>query len=190
MSGSNRKYFYEIRAFGFGLIELLVVLVFIALLSAAAVRHYKKYKENVLPNMTVLEGRLNSILENKETRITAAGTESLVFDEAGTIVSLELAGNRPSANLILNKGGTRENLVDRVSWLRFTYYKDGKLVLDDDAKRDPGRISAIKISLAFHDGTEKPDFFTDDGISGVDLDGDKANGTAKLTRLEKILTIK
>ena len=132
-----------------------------------------------------------NILENlKGNRIEMADLDALTFKRGDLTGGYRYGGEKPF--------GTVERLADtgwvailsNVSFLRFVYYdKSGNLIIDEDAKNDPSKISRIKVNAMIHNGEESSKHFISDGYRGIDLDGDKSNGVAKLKEVKFLVDV-
>ncbi len=82
--------------------------------------------------------------------------------------------------LRIDKNGS-QSLLSRVTQVEFSYRKNGKpllVPLDHSALLS---WQELLLTLWQHDQEESSDHFSNDGITGIDLDGDPGNGTASVT---------
>lgn len=184
---------------GFGIVELLIALLVVSALAVLATRSLRK--EIVDPRSafkgTDIRGLLRGEIEGyADTGITEAGLNSFSFRNEGGSGTVMLSGDPPFASLekeFTDKTGDSHHrvIITNLSSLRFTYYDEqGRLLIDDVAFSSPDKISRVKVVIRVHNGKEERGYFMDDGIRGVDLDGDKSNGSAKLSERSFLIDLK
>lgn len=72
------------------------------------------------------------------------------------------------------------SLLDRVVSMEWTAYDEKSFTLPDDVPPDRIKdIRRIRVSIVIHDAEESRDFYINDRIRGIDLDGDPGNGVAR-----------
>lgn len=84
-------------------------------------------------------------------------------------------------HLVREGSGSREDLLEKVVFGRFTAYdSDGHFLPDVVPSEKFSQIKEVRLEVRWHDGKEDLNNFANDKINGIDLDGDPTNGTARL----------
>ena len=180
--------------FGFSFIELLLVLLFISLLAYFSTKSLRKnlMKGEGGQNYLTIENVFKDAIESRRGLvIKEADLDNFVYRIDQITDGFRLVGTKPFARIEKSDKGNWKSIAENVANIRFTYYNSGgDLILDQDAKQKPEDIKRIKISIWIHNGKEDTSYFADDGVNGIDLDGDKTNGVARLKEINFVVDIK
>ena len=179
---------------GFGVIELFVVLLAISII---AISLTKTLRKNLTSGETgVVYTALKDIFDkefqsSESVKVDEAGQNYFIYRSNSGAGGFRFSGFKPFGKIEKLDNGKWVAIADNVYELRFTFYDDrGSLIIDEEASRKPELIKRIKITAKIHNGKEESGYYLADGAQGVDLDGDKTNGVARLKTIDFIEDLK
>jgi len=140
----------------------------------------RRFKDPASAQTKNLEQQLRIDMEDidqvriKELRQTLLSGEN---DEGS--FNYRLSGFPPHQQIIRYGDQGQTILLENVNSLRFTGYDSkGYFLSDAPTSTELETMTKIQVDVAIHEPQENPSLFVNDGIHGVDLDGDPANGVA------------
>lgn len=128
-----------------------------------------------------LEEALREDLTIGTSRLTRLTPNALEGEGPVGNFSYSEMGNLPYRQVVRRGKNGSLTLAENVASVRFTAYNaKGHFLPDQLSQEQLETITEIRIEIAIHKATESPDAMINDGIHGVDLDGDPGNGVAKI----------
>ena len=143
----------------------------------------RKGSDPALQPTASFETELRADLESAPTaKVKEKGLSWIVLeDEKGTI-RYELSGTPPYATLQRMAPDESPSLrIERVAFLRFDASDANDWFLPDQpSPAELARIEKIRVDIGIHEAAETPEYYVNDKINGIDLDGNPTNGTARI----------
>jgi hypothetical protein len=148
-----------------------------------AIRVHKGAKTDPDSPATRLETQLRADIESGDAaRITELSLTTLTATRPAGSIRYEWSGIPPHASLVrVGSDGLSFGPLERIAFLRFNGIDEKGWIVSDNPGGDVlARIVKIRVEIGVHEVAESPNHLINNKITGIDLDGDPSNGTAKI----------